>query len=101
MPIRAEVGLEMVLNIGERREERRLWRLGGMVKAFCRFCTGYEDLDKCSETTTSSERRRGGDGRKSQNTRHSVSGDFFSNTTTTGSAIRHVVGLFIVQTRPL
>lgn len=80
MPIRAEVGLEMVLNIGERREERRLWRLGGMVKAFCRFCTGYEDLDKCSETTTSSERRRGGDGRKSQNTRHSVSGDFFSNT---------------------
>lgn len=100
MPIRAEVGLEMVLNMGERSEERRLWRLGGMVNAFCCFCTGYEDLDKCSETTTSSERRRGGDGRKSQNTRHWVSGDFLNNWTTTESAIRHA-GLFIVQTRPL
>lgn len=99
MPIRAEVGLEMVLNMGERSEERRLWRLGGMVTAFCCFCTGYEDLDKCSETTTSSERPRGGDGRKSQNTRHWVSGDFLNNTTTE-SAIRHA-GLFIVQTRPL
>lgn len=39
MPIRAEVGLEMVLNMGERSEERRLWRLGGMVNAFCYFCT--------------------------------------------------------------
>lgn len=49
MPIRPEVGLEMVLNMGERSEERRLWRLGGMVSAFYCFCTGYEDLDKCSE----------------------------------------------------
>lgn len=49
MPIRAEVGLEMVLNMGERREERRLWRLGGIMGVFfgC-FCMGYEDLDKCS-----------------------------------------------------
>lgn len=58
MPIRAEVGLEMVLNMGERSEERRLWRLGGMVDAFCCFCTGYEDLDKCSETTTKGRRRK-------------------------------------------
>lgn len=34
MPIRAEVGLEMVLNMGERREERRLWRLGGIMGVF-------------------------------------------------------------------
>lgn len=66
MPIRAEVGLEMVLNMGERREERRLWRLGGIVGVFCCFCMGYEDLDKCAERRATSD-ERDDDGRKTQN----------------------------------
>lgn len=62
MPIRAEVGLEMVLNMGERREERRLWRLGGIMGVFLvvfvwdmRIWTNARDRD---ERRQQEERRR-------------------------------------------
>lgn len=77
MPIRAEVGLEMVLNMGERREERRLWRLGGIVGVFCCFCMGYEDLDKCAERrATSDETSETTTEEKRKIPRHQVPGGF-------------------------
>lgn len=68
MPIRAEVGLEMVLNMGERREERRLWRLGGIMGVFLvvfvwdmRIWTNARDERRQQEgggTTTTEENRK-------------------------------------------